>query len=229
MAGSIRWWTLFAVATPAPPVTARGGEPAAGRARASARPSDVSTPTGHEPPCTAMSPPALTSAGPAARQQLGRALCRVALADPAEVETDAGAELDPRAVDRGPRPPQTPRRRSTAVPSSGSCSNVRSYPARDDGVVDGRVEAPVGPPACLERELGRPRSRSGPTSSEPRLVQPGELGLGPEAREDRLEPVELAPRRRHSASSAPTASTSSSISVPIALKRRDSITRSSST
>ena len=114
------------------------------------------TPTGHEPPRTARSPPALTRHGPATREELGDAVDGVALADAAEVEAGAGLELDRRPVDADAA--------AAAARGGGRRSDrVRRHvveravvAGRDDGVVDGRVEEAAGRLAGLERELDDP-------------------------------------------------------------------------
>ena len=95
-------------------------------------------------------------AGPDDREELGDAVDCVALADPAEIEADAGLELDrrPRRSGRGRRSGPRGDRVVDRVRRDGVERAVVA--GRDDGVVHGRVEASAGRLAGLERELDDP-------------------------------------------------------------------------
>ena len=89
---------LAAAAAPAAPVAARGGERAAGELE---RERAVGGLDADRPAAAADGDVAagVDEARAGEREQLGRAVGRVALADPAEVEADARLELDAGAVD----------------------------------------------------------------------------------------------------------------------------------
>ena len=135
-----------------------------------------------------MSPPALTSAGPAAPRDRGRAVDGVALGDAAEVEPEAGLELDPAAVDpdvaatapgrRRRARPRPPRRRCGRSPAdtTASCTvGSKRPPVRSRASAASLVTA----------------RRSSPASMRPDAVERRELRVGAEAGEEGFQPLEL--------------------------------------
>ena len=79
---------------------------------------------------------------------------------------------------------------TTAVPFCGTCSNERSYPAETTASWTVGSKRPSVSLPGLERERDD-LPQLGPGLERARLVQARELRLRAEAREDRLEPVEL--------------------------------------
>jgi hypothetical protein len=121
------------------------------------------------------------------REHLRRTVRRVALADPAEVEPHAVVELDHPAVDA-----HFPAACAGLGLGTVGCDRLEGpvVPGGDDGVMDRRIETPSGVLACREGELGHAQEVG--TGVEPAgAVQERELRVLSEAREDRLESVEL--------------------------------------
>ena len=113
----------------------------------------------------------------------------VALGDAAEVEAEARLELDPARRRSGPR------RRSARGAAGGA---VRAdlvegavVAGGDERVVDGRVEQAAGPLARLDGEPGD-LDEVGAGVERAGAVERRELGVRAEAREQRLQPLELA-------------------------------------
>ena len=166
----------------------------------------VSTPTGHAPPRTARSPPALDEARPERREQIACAVDRVALPDAAEVEPDAGPEPDlPRLADDGHRPEAPGRRTASRRPSRRarpprtSCRSRRPRAASCTvGSKRPRVRA-----RAVERELRDTergpgsRPRAGPRGSAPTARTRAGTGRG-SPRAARTRPARRRTRPRSS-------------------------------
>ncbi len=139
----------------------------------------------------------------------------IALADAAEIELHALAEVDARSRDAHLAPAWPARLRGRAV--VGQLVKGSVVAGSGDRVVHGRVEAAVGPLAAVELQGRRPRpARARPRASRPRSA--------PRARSRGRKRVMIASSRWNSASAAsnaaPAASAaeSSSICVPMARK-----------
>ncbi len=150
-------------------------------------PAAVWTPTGQAPPRTAMSPPALTRQGPAAeRSSAARSAAQPLPMPPKSRRTPASSSMR-RPVTVTPPPHAA----GAGFGPVGRDLVERAVVAgRDDGVVDGRIEPTAGELARGEREAGQgDELRAGVCRAG--LVEPAQLRLGQEARQDRLQPVEL--------------------------------------
>ncbi len=100
--------------------------------------------------------PGVDEAWPDDGEQLGGPIGRVALADPAEIEADAGFELDREPADDDPA--AASRRSRHRLRDSIRLDSVERavVAGRDEGVVDGRVEAPARPPPGPRAPARRP-------------------------------------------------------------------------
>ena len=138
-------------AAPAAPVAARRGESAAGELdRHRAVDADRPRSAAHGDVTAGVD-----EAGAGLREQLGRPVDRIALPDPAEVEADTRVELDSRAD----QPDAAAAAGGACCPGGVSWHELeRAVVARrDDGVVNGRVEASVRSVRALR---GRARRRA---------------------------------------------------------------------
>jgi len=123
-------------------------------------------------------------------EDVGRPLGGVALPDPAEIQVNTGVELDPVAVDADAAAARAAPRRRIAR----AVAHLVERPVvagRDESVVHRRVEATFGPLARRERELDDP-GEVGHAVDATVAVQARKRRVRPEAREDSLEPLELA-------------------------------------
>jgi len=126
-------------------------------------------------------------AGAGEREQLGSPLGGIALADAAEVEVHARVEIDAAR----PQPDASRRRRRRSrFPLRRQLFEAAVVPGRDERVVHGGVEAAARTFACLEREPDD-ADEIRPGLDPAVAVQPRELRVVAEARQERFEPVEL--------------------------------------
>jgi hypothetical protein len=179
---------LDAAAAPAAAVAARGGEAAASQLECerAVRGLDADGPAAAARRHVA---PGVDEARSCPGQQVGGALRGVALRDAAEVDADAGVEVDDGAVDADAAAGRPRRRRR----DRGFALDQREgavVAGGDERVVDGGVEAAAGAVAGGERQPGH-APEVGTRRERAELGQPRQLGVGPEAGEQRLEPVEL--------------------------------------
>ncbi len=137
-------------------------------------------------------------ARPGGGEDLGGALARVALADPAEVDLRAAVQRDDAVRDLDPTRARPSRRLDRALVVGGEELERAVVTGGEEGVVDVDVEAAAGSLTRRERELDDAEEVR-PGGEAARGVEPRELRLGPETREQRLEPVELLLRRRERA------------------------------
>ncbi len=179
---------LAAAAPPAAPVAARRGERGTGELERQRAAGGLDA---HRPGAAARGDVAagVDETRACEGEQLRRPFRRVALADPAEIDADAGIEHDPHAVDghapagHGGRPASDGVLRIDVVEGP-------VVSGRDEGVVDGRIETAAGPVAGGECELDDAQQVR-TCLDRPVAVQLRQLGVVAKAREQRLEPVEL--------------------------------------
>jgi hypothetical protein len=124
------------------------------------------------------------------REQLGRTVGRVPLADAPEVETDARLELDREAFD----PHRAAAAGSGRARGDAVARDLLERPVvacGDNGVVHRRIEAAAGRLAGGERELDDLYEIVARAGDPAVPVEAGQLGVGAEPRHDLLESLEL--------------------------------------